>query len=134
MYFLIFFFHTFPVNTFICCIDLEVSRCFQQHLFLIIYPDQMSIISFNLLLQKHVLRLHFFISYYCLVLLFCYCQQNVLLLICFYLLEKMITKVMTEAATSVFLKICFPKDRQKPEKIPLKEFTFTKIAGFRPAT
>ena len=41
---------------------------------------------------------------------------------------------MTEAATSVFLKICCPKDRQKPEKIPLKEFTFTKIAGFSPAT
>ena len=37
-----------------------------------------------------------------------------------------------EASTSVFLKIHFHKVRQNTEKIPVKEFTFTKVAGFRP--
>ena len=34
----------------------------------------------------------------------------------------------------MFLKIHFPKRRQNPEKIPVKEFTFTEVSGLRPAT
>ena len=41
---------------------------------------------------------------------------------------------MTEEATRVFVKIPVPESRQNPEKIPVKEFTFTKVAGLRPAT
>ena len=46
----------------------------------------------------------------------------------------MINKFMTEAAIRVFLKIRVPKRRQIPEKIPVKEFTFTIVAGLRPVT
>lgn len=36
---------------------------------------------------------------------------------------------MTKVATSVFFKIRATKSRQNPEKIFVKEFTFTKVAG-----
>ena len=41
---------------------------------------------------------------------------------------------MTEAATWVFFKIRIPKSSQNPKKNPVKEFTFTKVAGLRHAT
>ena len=41
---------------------------------------------------------------------------------------------MTEAAIRVFLKIRVPKRRQIPEKIHVKELTFTIVAGLRPVT
>ena len=31
-------------------------------------------------------------------------------------------------------KICVPRSRQNPEKVPVEEFTFTKVADLRPAT
>ena len=66
-----FFLSRFPVNTLIHFTDPEVSGYFQQHLYLIVCPELMSIIRFNFL-RRHVLRLHFLFSYYCLFLHFCY--------------------------------------------------------------
>ena len=52
----------------------------------------------------------------------------------FYYFDKMINKLMTKVAISVFFKICATKSRQKPEKIFVKELTFTKVAGLMLAT
>ena len=124
----------FPVNTFIRFTNLEVSGCFQQHLHLIVCPNQMSIIRFNFLLWRHF---YVFTSFFPTTVFFynfggAYCQWKYLFFTSFYFFNKMINKLMIEAANRVFLKRHGPKRRQIPEKISMKEFTFTIAAGLRP--
>ena len=46
----------------------------------------------------------------------------------------MVNRLMAEAATECSLEVRVLRSRQIPEKIPVKEFTFTKVAGTRPVT
>ena len=46
--------------------------------------------------------------------------------------DKNKIKITTEAADWMFLKLCAPRGRLNPEKIPLKGFAFIKVASFRP--